>query len=192
MTEKAKLRHHMLKIRQELSPDYMKECSELIAERLIQLPQYQEASLILFYMPFRQEVDVRPAMEAAWKAGKKVALPRVRKQEKNIDGYVVNRWEELQAGAYGILEPPPLPDRWIGPDAISLVVAPGVAFDRQGFRLGYGGGYYDRFFAHPSMNAWRVAVAYPEQIVATTYPEAHDFRMHLILTPHEAIVSPSR
>lgn len=191
MTDKVKLRRQILKIRQELSPDYMKECSEQIMDQLLQLPQYQKASLILFYMPIRHEVDVRPMIEASWKAGKKVALPRVRMNENEMDGYLVEQWGDLEKGAYGILEPSSRKERLVNPETISLVITPGVAFDRQGFRLGYGGGYYDRFFAKPCMRAWRIGVAYPEQVVSTTYPESHDFRMHLIVTPNEIITPPN-
>lgn len=188
MTNKVELRKRILKIRQNLAPEYMKECSERIVNRLLQIPQYQNASHILFYMPIRHEVDVRDAIEVSWKKGKKVVLPRVRAGKKEMDGYLVERWEDLEEGSYGILEPIPNPMRLVNPEEISLVVTPGVAFDRQGFRLGYGGGYYDRFFAQSNFGAWRIGVAYPEQIVSTTYPEAHDFRMHMVLTSDEMIV----
>jgi 5,10-methenyltetrahydrofolate synthetase len=65
---------------------------------------------------------------------------------------------------------------------IDLVVVPGIAFDRLGYRLGYGAGYYDRFFAQSSASQVRMGVAYPEQVVETVYPEAHDVAVHALIT----------
>jgi 5-formyltetrahydrofolate cyclo-ligase len=75
----------------------------------------------------------------------------------------------------------------VRPEEIDLIIVPGVAFDRQGFRLGYGGGYYDRFLVRAS-RAVRIGVAYPEQLVETVWPEGHDQKLHMLVTPHETFI----
>ncbi|SEN40043.1 5-formyltetrahydrofolate cyclo-ligase [Lihuaxuella thermophila] len=192
MSDKRSLRQRLLQVRNQLAPGYMSECSEQICRTLVQLPIFQEAESILFYMPFRNEVDVKPAMNAAWKQGKEVILPKAYPEDRSMRCFRVKDLAELKTGAYGIAEPPEDREREVKPRQIPLVIVPGVAFDREGYRLGYGGGYYDRFFAAQSLNSKRVGVAFPEQIVETVFPEEHDQRMDVIITSHELFTLSSR
>ncbi|SFJ72903.1 5-formyltetrahydrofolate cyclo-ligase [Thermoflavimicrobium dichotomicum] len=181
MNQKKELREQMILRRKLLSPSYMAESSQRISKNLTQASFYIHADMILFYMAFRNEVNVGLAMEEAWKTGKKVVLPRVNPKERTMSCYQVESFAELKPGSYGILEPPADPEKEVHPAELSLVVVPGVAFDHQGYRLGYGGGYYDRFFSqYPS--CLRVGVAYPEQIVETVYPESHDQPLNYLVT----------
>ncbi|MBA4495578.1 5-formyltetrahydrofolate cyclo-ligase [Paenactinomyces guangxiensis] len=182
---KQALRKDMLQMRNGLSSAYINECSEQICRALIQFPVYREAESVLFYMAFRNEADVRRGMEDAWKQGKQVLLPRANPADRSMRCFRVDSFAELEAGAYGISEPPDDPGREVDPERIQLVIVPGVAFDVNGYRLGYGGGYYDRFFAGFSTRSKRIGVAYPEQIVKTVYPDPHDQAMDWIITPHE-------
>jgi 5-formyltetrahydrofolate cyclo-ligase len=181
MLTKGELRRQLLERRSGLPSAYRQACSVRICQALGEWPAFQQAKTVMFYMPFRQEVDVRPAIETAWRTGKTVVLPRVELESRTMKLVRVKTYGELSLGAYGIWEPPNAPDRMVSPEEVELVVVPGVGFDRQGYRLGYGGGYYDRFFALAE-NAVRVGVAYPEQVVETVYPEAHDQSVHALIT----------
>jgi 5-formyltetrahydrofolate cyclo-ligase len=186
MRNKEELRRHLLKVRQNLSYESRRKSSASICRKIEQWDTFQTAETVLFYMPFRQEVDVRPAIEKAWTLGKTVVLPRAVPKTREMKLIRVDHFGELEPGAYGILEPPEDETRGVRPESIHLVVVPGVGFDRQGYRLGYGGGYYDRFFARADQ-AIRLGVAYPEQVVSTVYPKEHDQPVHYLFTSEETL-----
>jgi 5-formyltetrahydrofolate cyclo-ligase len=180
---KRELRRRILRMRESLTPEEVRRESQAVCERLVCHPAFDGGETILFYFPFRKEVDVRPAMEEAWSAGKRVVLPKADPETKSLAFYQLKRGEPLVSGSYGIPEPPGEESARIPPDAIDLVVVPGVAFDEQGYRLGYGGGYYDRFFSRHPGPFQRIGVAYPFQVVSTVYPDVHDQRLDGLITP---------
>lgn len=171
--EKAALRSQMLARRQALAPDERERRSLAAQEALIHSPAFGAASQILIYIAFRGEVGTERIAEAAVAAGKGLVLPRVVKEPR---GLVLHAYSgdpaTLVPGAYGILEPrPAFPV--VTPDQIDLVVVPGVAFDRSGGRLGYGGGYYDRLL--PALrHAWLIGLAYECQVVGGLPHDPHD------------------
>ena len=145
-SDKSILRRRMLQQRRELLPEIWREWSDLICVHLLNCPQFIEAQTILIYQSCNQEPDLSYLFTHA---DKQWGLPRC--VDKDL---IWHRWqpsELLVNGAYGILEPAPeLPQ--LEPAMVDLMLVPAVAIDRAGFRLGYGGGYYDRLRADP---AWR-------------------------------------
>lgn len=185
--QKRVLRRRMLDLRESLPPEEARRESLAVCERLVRHPAFREGETILFYFPFRKEVDVRPAMEEAWSSGKRVVLPKADPGTKSLSFFSIRRGEPLVAGAYGIPEPSGKASAKIPPGAIDLVVVPGVAFDERGYRLGYGGGYYDRFFSRHPGPFQRIGVAYSFQVVPTVCPEEHDQRLDGLITPSETL-----
>lgn len=185
--QKRTLRRRMLDLRESLSPEQVRRESLAVCERLVNHPVFKEGKTILFYFPFRKEVDVRPAMEEAWSAGKRVVLPKADPATKSLSFFSLRRGEPLVQGSYGIPEPSGNASAKIPPGAIDLVVVPGVAFDERGYRLGYGGGYYDRFFSRHPGPFKRIGVAYSFQVVPTVCPEEHDQRLDGLITPSETL-----
>jgi 5-formyltetrahydrofolate cyclo-ligase len=181
VNNKQKLRQHMIQKRKQLSTQYIKQSSKRICENLQHNFFYRQSRKILFYMSFNNEVDLRPAIEQAWEEGRQVVLPRVNVRTKTMDCYHVTSFDELIISKYGILEPEANESRIVDPAVLDVVVVPAVAFDKQGYRLGYGGGYYDRFFSR-YRDCTRIGVAYPEQIVDTVYPESHDQKVDILIT----------
>lgn len=181
--QKRTLRRRILDLRESLSSEEARRESLAVCERLVNHPAFNEGETILFYYPFRKEVDVRPAMEEAWTAGKRVVLPKADPGTRSLAFYRVEREEPLVSGAYGIPEPPGRESARISPEAIDVVVVPGVAFDERGYRLGYGGGYYDRFFSRHPGPFKRIGVGYSFQVVPTVFPEVHDQRLDGLITP---------
>ncbi|GAA3403033.1 5-formyltetrahydrofolate cyclo-ligase [Paenibacillus hodogayensis] len=143
-------------------------------------------SLTLFsYMPFRTELDVRPVMD--WCRGQRgtVLVPKVEPKSMQMSLHAVNGPEQLEEGKWGILEPSADAPRWNGTDRIDVMLVPGLAFDLRGGRLGYGGGYYDRFIAGcrgRGVEPFKLAVAFDAQLIPDVPMDEHDFRIDGIVT----------
>lgn len=134
--------------------------SQAICDALWRLALLREAQAVYCYAPIGSEVDVRPLAKYLWEAGKRVAFPRVcRESDGEMEFFEVKGFEELEEGAFHVMEPVwdgRAPVDWKG----AVVLVPGVAFDTFGARMGYGKGYYDRYFAaHPELVRMGVAFA---------------------------------
>ena len=137
--------------------------SREICDALWQMPLLREAQAVYCYAPIGSEVDICPLAERLWAAGKRVAFPRVCGSEAaDMEFFEVKGWEELAEGAFHVQEPMMdgrSPVDWKG----AVVLVPGVAFDASGARMGYGKGYYDRYFA-AHQELVRVGVAFACQL----------------------------
>lgn len=166
--DKATLRKQITDWRKSLDSETIMENSLTISQRLIALPVYQKASTLMVYSAFGAEVDLRLCIEHARASGKTLLFPKVYREEKRLQPYMISSDEELTPGTWGILEPNEIARRWQGEPPLDLVIMPGLAFDRKGNRLGYGGGYYDRWLetlqGQTSLPAL-VAVAFEGQVV---------------------------
>ena len=138
----------------------------------------------MVYLAFRGEVETSLIIHNGLERGLVVAAPiTLRDERRLVPLRLSGRAGELRRGAYGILEPDPDRCSPISPDGLDLVVVPGVAFDEFGGRLGYGGGYYDRFLRREASMATRVALGFDIQISPEPLPlDAHDVRMHRVVT----------
>jgi 5-formyltetrahydrofolate cyclo-ligase len=136
-------------------------------------------------MPFRSEMDVTPVMEWCWKQGIHVVVPKVVQSTSQMKLYYINNYDDVELGAYGIREPKESNSELTDLSLVDVILVPGVAFDRQGGRLGMGGGYYDRFMDKllllenmPSC----IALCFQSQVVDHVPSEPHDLRVDVILT----------
>lgn len=178
---KQEIRREMKKRRASLSLPQREEASRQIAELLRQQECYRQAAVLLSYASFRDEVDTRPIIEAARSDGKRVALPHI--SGTSMAFYYIRAWEDLMPGYQGIPEPPvtsPLEE-----SGSALLLLPGLAFDTNFQRLGYGAGYYDRFLAETTgrWSFYKLALAFPCQIIDKLPSEPHDIPLDGILTP---------
>jgi 5-formyltetrahydrofolate cyclo-ligase len=181
-SSKQELRREWLKRREEMDAADLHTRSLQICRYVQDHPFYRCAQQLLFTMPLRNEVDLRPLMEAAWEEGKRVILPGTFPKERRLCLYRIEQGERLVLGSFGIMEPVRNTEREISPQAVDLALIPGVAFDPQGYRVGYGGGYFDRFFSGPGKDIPALGVAFAFQIVPTVYPEAHDIPLIGVVT----------
>ena len=144
---KAELRQQILAQRAHLSPEERQAKSRAIGEGLFSLPEFGRAGRVLFFVGFGTEVVTLPMIVAALEQGKMVAAPKVKEDEAELQlRWLTDPQTQLQPGMMGILEPEddcPLADV----ADFDLIVVPAVAWDQQGYRVGYGGGYYDRLLA---------------------------------------------
>ncbi|NLC56563.1 MAG: 5-formyltetrahydrofolate cyclo-ligase [Armatimonadetes bacterium] len=176
---KAELRRQAGALRDALSPAEREAASRAIHERLVALPEWAAARSVFLYVSFRSEVDTRHLLQTALESGREVLVPRVERARGEIEACPITSLTELVPGTWGILEPrSPAAD----PTRIDLVVAPGLAFDAQGTRLGYGAGYYDRYLRRVRPACVRAALAYEAQIVPEVPCLPGDERLHLVVT----------
>ncbi|UMZ74574.1 5-formyltetrahydrofolate cyclo-ligase [Natranaerofaba carboxydovora] len=186
--EKKRLRKEMIDKRKEIPIEEVDRKSESIKEKFISFSSYQKANSIMAYLPFQNEVDTMPIIKDAIKKGKKVTVPKTYPKTKTmVPALIVDLENDFAYGNYGVLEPKE--DRLfpLEPTEIDLVVVPGVAFDEDGYRLGYGGGYYDRFISKLREDTILAAVSFEEQIVTKVPLDKWDKRLHLIFTEDRVI-----
>jgi len=167
---KKELRQEAL---QKRKAAYSLSASILICKRAASLPVFQKASTVMLYLPTKTEVDTSYLFSVCHRYGKKIYTPRVL-DEKNMQAAFVDG-TGFRQGAFGIWEP-------FGEagNEIDLIFVPGVLFDKNGNRIGYGKGYYDRFLQN--QNATTVGLAFSCQVVPSLPADAHDIRMDIVLT----------
>jgi 5-formyltetrahydrofolate cyclo-ligase len=156
-----------------------------IAARLEELPEYAKASLPLLYIAMPAEVQTMPLVTDRLALGRSVAVPKV--EEDRIEIYELRSIDHLSRGPWGILEPDPEVSPRADPGDVDAVLAPGVAFDFQGHRLGYGKAYYDRLLGHLRPGVSLIGLAFDLQIVAAVPVEAHDVPMNLVVTEYRVL-----
>lgn len=182
MMEKKDIRRAVLQKRNELTKEELEQKSNTICNTLIKMKEYKNASIIYCYMDFRNEVFTRKIMKDAWKAGKKIAVPKVMQSEMNF--YYIESVEDLELGYFGIREPK---TRKPANGEKGLIIVPGVAFGQKGYRIGYGKGFYDRYLnKHPILR--KIAVAFELQIVSEIPYDTHDITMDMIITEERKIL----
>ncbi len=134
----------MRKRRASLEAGWVLAQSRAITARVVVLPEFQRAEVVFGYMSLAGEVNVDGILAAAWKAGKRVAVPAVRDDGEYMPAWVTPN-ESLTQGGFNVRQP--VTPFWAKPDSFGMVVVPGVAFAADGARLGHGKGYYDRMLA---------------------------------------------
>ena len=154
-----------------------------VLDGLSSSPEWQGARVVFAYVSVGFEMPTRPAIERAWDAGKRVAVPRVLDEPGRMEAVELQSFDELTTGYRNLFEP--TGRTVLPPESLDLVLTPGVAFDRGGGRLGQGGGFYDRYLAVVRPAAKAVALAFSAQIVDSVPTEPHDRRLDAIITPTE-------
>ncbi len=180
---KSAIRRELLLKRDALSQDARRGKSGAIARRLLEQPEYRLAGFVLCYVNFRSEVGTRGIIARALMDGKKVILPKVDRKAHRLRLFeITDEADDLEAGYMGIYEPVEGRAREASPGEVDLVVLPGVGFDAEGGRLGYGGGYYDRVIETLRPGVPLVALAFDLQVVGHIPVEGHDKRVDKIIT----------
>jgi 5-formyltetrahydrofolate cyclo-ligase len=162
---KAALRKEMLALRAALAPERAAQNSLAVTGLVRDIPRWRSAAEVLAYWPAKNELDTRPLIAGLWGRGARVLLPRCRPDQPGIaDLAGVSCEADLAPGAFSIMEPGPACA--VTADAApDVILVPGLAFDRQGRRLGFGGGYYDRLLALPNLaRALKIGLAHGFQV----------------------------
>lgn len=183
------LRQRVVSQRAALSASDVLQKSATIAAHVITLAPFRMSQTLMVYLALAQEVQTWRLIEYARQQRQRVAVPVVQGStlvavELPIDA------AQLQRGAYGILEPR-CPWAVVRPEDIDCVLVPGLAFDRQGWRVGFGRGYYDRFLCQLPATAHYCGLAFRLQIVSYVPRMPYDVRMHSVVTEEGIISCPS-
>lgn len=187
-TTSCVLRRAVLAARDQLDPASRAEKSCRIRSLLLAYPACSAAEHIFLYIHFRSEVETMPLLEHFLAVGKTVSVPlTLRKEGRLLAVRITDPASQLAPGCFGILEPTKEQAKLatVNPAAIDLAVLPGSVFDRLGGRLGYGGGFYDRFLSQNAPQAVRLALAYEMQLADQLPLEAHDQLMDMLVTEEQ-------
>ena len=182
-TDKKTLRGRYLAERASLSAGEKQTIDRGIAQNILQSDFYQQADCIFCYVSTAEEIDTRTVLENALASGRTVCVPLCGKGG-SMSARSITALSDLRAGHYGILEPSDTAEE-IAPEDIDLVLAPALACSRNGYRLGYGGGYYDRFLARTQ--AVCAALCASRRLVNELPHEDFDRRCHYIITEREVL-----
>ena len=188
MEDKKNMRRYYRKLREQMSPEEVKCLSERICRHLLDSNLYGRSQFVYAYYPLGNEVSLLTLVKKAWHDGKMTFFPKV--ENKDIFFYEITDFSQLEEGYFHVMEPnakicvEEKKRLCFSEKERPLILTPGVAFDKNGGRLGYGKGFYDRLFAaHPT---WvRFGIAYERQITEELFLEEQDQRLQYLVTEQE-------
>ena len=173
---KRELRAAIRAKKRAMTPEEIETRSRRLGQLFAESEAYRNADTIYGYLPYNQEVRTVPMLEQALKDGKRVAVPKVYGDEMKF--LYLDDLSQVEKGYAGI--PEPIADEPVADDDTALVLMPGLAFDPSGHRIGYGGGFYDKFLAaepnHPTL-----ALCYEFQMLPELHTEEHDIPVDTVL-----------
>lgn len=167
--------------RKVLTTDEIHEKSIAICEKLLEINAFKNAKTIMIFMSAFKEPDTIPIIKNIFRLSKKVVVPVTDQQTKIITPSYINCLDDMIAGAYNILEPQIIKSAPLC--AIDLVIVPGIAFDKNGNRLGFGEGYYDKFLKN--YKKIKIGICYDFQLLDKLPADEHDIPMDIILTERQ-------
>ena len=174
--DKTSLRKQIREKKRAMTPEEIEAASQKLCQLFLASELYRRAKTVYGYLPYNQEVRTVPMLEQALADGKRVAVPKVYGDEMKF--IYLTDLRQVETGYAGI--PEPVEDGPVADDPTALVLMPGLAFDNEGHRIGYGGGFYDRFLAaeptHPTL-----ALCYEFQMVQQLPVEEFDIPVDVVL-----------
>jgi 5-formyltetrahydrofolate cyclo-ligase len=181
--DRQELRQKILGARDGLSHSKRLAKSISVMQNFFTLPGMQQWSILFIYVSFRSEVETLELIKGCIKQGMQVAVPLVDASAVRMIPMIIKDPEhDLVPGYYNIPEPDPRKSRRLDAGEIDAAVIPGSVFDIHGGRLGYGGGYYDRFLLHDAPQAKRIGFAFELQVVNKVPLEPHDQPLDILIT----------
>jgi 5-formyltetrahydrofolate cyclo-ligase len=187
---KSQMRKECILKRDEISLDDILEKSACIITKLNQLDAMKLAKTIMCYVSFGSEVCTHDAINGWLSEGRQVCVPLVIRDSnkgKSMAAIKISSFKELAPGTFGVLEPPLVESNIVEPASIDVVIVPGCAFDLRKNRIGYGAGYYDRFFFGIHGSVMKIGVCFDSQIKDNIPSEEHDVPLDILVTEKRII-----
>ena len=179
---KKEFRKKVINLRKEKDKDFIKHNSDIITDKLLNLDCIKNAKNIMLYLDFNNEVSTDSLIKKLLNLGKIVSSPITLKEERKlIPSQITDLKNGIQYGAYNIREPKPECSPAINIKDLDVIIVPAVAYDKNCYRLGYGGGFYDRYF-EKRKDICRIAAAYEMQIVEEIETEEFDLPADYVTT----------
>ncbi|AEE97348.1 5-formyltetrahydrofolate cyclo-ligase [Mahella australiensis] len=180
--EKKLIRQAVLEKRSRLTPLEAAQKSEAICRAVVATRTFVSARFIMAYIDARNEVQTECIIRQAWAEGKRLAVPVCIPQTHTLLVSELTSFEELRDGFYGIKEPMEEYMRPASPEQLDIIIVPAVAYDRRGYRIGYGGGYYDRFLSSLDKDIVTIGIAFDIQIVGEVPVQPFDIPVDMVIT----------
>ena len=187
MNGKSDIRKRIIGLRNAMTREEIETASLKIMKALKGIDEILRASTLMVYLSFGSEVLTDDLIRWGWGEGKRMVVPFCRPESRELTACRIDGFDELEKGHYGIRAPKVGRLRPVSRGEIDVVLVPAVAFDRRGYRVGYGGGYYDRFLP-AAPQAAKIGAAFASQIVAEIPVDGHDLPVEVIVTEREVIV----
>lgn len=184
--EKLRLRKQIIEHMNSLSKERYTTLSEQIAFSLYEQKEWAEAKTIGITLSMENEVNTYPIIEKAWKEGKRVVVPKCNKETRTMSFRQISNFDQLETVYMNLREPIPALTEEVNADEIDLQIVPGVAYTERGERIGYGGGYYDRYLVHYKEKT--LSLAYSFQMVEHIPVEPFDKNVEKIITEKGTMV----
>jgi 5-formyltetrahydrofolate cyclo-ligase len=180
LVEKARLRKQLLDARDAMSLDFIKITSKEIQENLRKIDFFRNAKTIGAYYSIGSEVRTQDILQEILNAGKELALPKVVKNDLVFKK--ISNFTELEPGNFSVMEPK---NKCEIVKNLDVMIVPAIALTKEGFRLGYGFGYYDRYLH--GKKSTTIALSYAKQVIKSFPRDDHDIRMNFIVTEDKVI-----
>lgn len=177
---KNRLRSEYLRLLADYPKDKRSKNTYHLTDSLVNHALWKEHHSIAITLARYPEIDTHAIIERGWTEGKQIAIPKCRPKTREMDFYLYEEGMELETVYNGLLEPIPGKAKIINPKDIGLMVVPGLAYTSQGYRLGFGGGYYDRFLS--SYSGVTLSIAFSEQVTDYLPVESFDVPVDWLLT----------
>jgi 5-formyltetrahydrofolate cyclo-ligase len=186
--DKFSVRQDMRRRRNAMSLDDVLNLSRAVEGRLFACKDLSVCQNIMFVLSFGNEVRTDEMIKRSLKDGKQVYVPRLITRERRLEVCeITDMDQEFELGSYDIREPSRSNSKVVSPSKIDAVIAPGLAFDRSGARIGFGGGYFDWTFKQLPDEALRLGVAYEFQVADSIPQDSWDERVQIIFTENDTI-----
>ena len=190
---KKDFRKQVIESRKNKDSEFISINSQIITEKLLSMDCIQQASTIMLYLDFNNEVKTDQLITKLISLRKTVTSPVTIKDERKLIPYeIINLKEGINIGTYGIREPNKDLSNEIDVKNIDVLIVPAVAYDKNCYRLGYGGGYYDRFIEHLRDDAITIGIAFDLQLFDSIPKEEHDAQLNYIITESSTYVGKNK
>lgn len=185
---KKEIRKKILELKDKLPIETIQDKSNTIFNQLNRTEFYTKANNVMLYVSFGSEVMTRPIIDDLLNKGKRVFIPvTVPETKALVVSELKNYDNDLVVGHFGVMEPKEEALRPVDPNILDLVIVPGVVFDIEGYRIGYGGGYYDRFIPRLSNKTITISLAFHMQLIDTVPTSEYDKAVDYIITEKQFI-----
>lgn len=186
--QKKLIRTSILEKRNSLKTYEIKEAEQLIINNLMKLNQFVQPQNVFCYLSFRSEVPTKEIITHCQQQGKNVYIPVCVNETKEMIISLYDHEVNLAASNYGVQEPTKETIKIADRDLLDIAIVPGAVFDSRGYRIGYGAGYYDKFFAHTKKKIYKIALAFSFQIIDEVPTDDFDIPVDCIITEKGIVI----
>lgn len=189
--QKKSIRNMILEKRNALTTEEITEAEKLIINNLMELEHFKQAKNVFCYLSFRSEVPTQAVIRYCQQQGKSLYIPACVDETKEMIISLYDSEVKLEPSKYGVLEPNKDTIKIVDRNILDVAIMPGAVFDVKGYRIGYGAGYYDKFYARTDKQIYKIALAYSFQIIDNVPKDDFDVPVDYIVT-EKAVVKCSR